>query len=174
MTEDVPPGLTDKGSIRILIVEDDPDHADIIQDYLKPEGYQVQVVRSQESALAVLKEGAPDLVVLDLMLDEKRDVARPRGYEVCRRLRADPRTADIPVLMFTVLDQLEEIERGVEVDADDYLVKFSTPPEVRFRVESLLRVRHIKNRARRMIAYLRLLDEGQGQTPGPPRSASGR
>jgi DNA-binding response OmpR family regulator len=172
MSVDVPPLPTNKGSLRILIVEDLPAHVDLVQAWLDGEGYRLEVARSEEEALAALKKEPPDLVVLDLMLDEERDAAKPRGYEVCRGLRADPRTADIPVLMFTVLDELEQIERGVEVDADDYLVKFSTPPEVRFRVESLLRVRHIKNRARRMIAYLRLLEEGHGERPASsPASA---
>ncbi len=102
------------------------------------------------------------------MLDD--DASKPTGYEICRSLRQDPKTATIPVLMFTVLDQLEQIERGVEVEADDYLVKLSSPEEVRFRVEKLLEVRHIKNKARRTIAYLRLLEEGRPRTSGPPRS----
>jgi DNA-binding response OmpR family regulator len=169
MSGEVPPLLTDRSSIRILIVEDRRDHADLLQAWLEPVGCQLQVVRSEEAALAALKQDPPDLVVLDLMLcKDNADAERPRGYDVCRRLRADPRTAQIPVLMFTVLDQLEYIERGVEVDADDYLVKDSPPAQVRFRVESLLRVRGIKNKADRMIAYLRLLEEGPGETPGPP------
>jgi CheY-like chemotaxis protein len=163
--------VTDKGSIRILIVEDET--PDLIVAWLEPVGYQLEVARSEEEALAALRQGPPDLVVLDLLLEQGKDTQKPRGYEVCRRLRKDPRTADIPVLMLTVLDQLEQIERGVEVDADDYLLKISPPGEVRFRVESLLRVRHIKNRARRMIAYLRLVEEGRGGTPGSPPSAGG-
>jgi DNA-binding response OmpR family regulator len=171
MSGDGPRLLTDKASIRILIVEDQTPDADLIQAYLEPQGYQLQVAQSEEEALAALRQAPPDLVILDLKLD--KDGTRLRGYEVCRRLREDPRTADIPVLMFTVYDQLEDIERGVEVDADDYLVKISTSQEVCFRVESLLRVRHIKNRADRMIAYLRLVEEGPRETPGSPPSPGG-
>ena len=167
MSEDAPRLLKDRASIRVLIVEDQTPDADLIQAYLEPEGYHLQLVRSVEEALAAVKQAPPDLVILDLKLDE--DGTRLRGYDVCRRLREDPQTAQIPVLMFTVYDQLEDIERGVEVDADDYLVKLSSSKEVCFRVESLLRVRHIRNRADRMIAYLRLLEEGPGEpTASPP------
>jgi len=171
MSVDVPPLMKDRGSIRILIVEDENRYADLLQAYLEPQGYQLQVVRSVEEAMAALKQAVPDLVILDLRLDE--DVTRLRGYEVCRRLRDDPRTAQIPVLMFTVYDQLEDIERGVEVDVDDYLVKNSTPKVVCFRVESLLRVRGIKDKAKRLIAYMRLVDEGPPETPGSPPSPGG-
>ena len=98
------------------------------------------------------------------------DTLKPTGYEICRSLRQDPKTTSIPVLMFTVLDQLEQIERGVEVEADDYLVKLSSPEEVRFRVEKLLEVRHIKNKALRTVAYLRLLEEGRRDASGPLQS----
>jgi len=168
MSDDAPRPLADRGSIHILIVEDDPKAADLIQAWLEPVGYQLQVVRSEAEALAALKHDVPDLVILDLLLEDGRDVDKPRGYEVCRHLRADPRTEDVPVLMFTVLDELEKIERGVEVDADDYMLKLSSSRDVLFHIESLLRVRHIKKRADRMIAYLRLLEEGPGETPGPP------
>ena len=167
MSEAGPRPLTDKSAIRILVVEDRQDHADLVQAWLEPEGYQLLLAQTEDEALEILRTNAPDLVVLDLMLDD--DAAAPTGYKVCRSLREDPKTANIPVLMFTVLDQLEQIERGVEVDADDYLVKLSSPEVVRFRVEKLLEVRHIKNKALRMIAYIRL-QEGRPRASGPPQS----
>ncbi len=163
-----PRPLTDKSAIRILVVEDKQDHADLVQAWLEPEGYQLLLAQTEDKALEILRTNAPDLVVLDLMLDD--DAAAPTGYEICRSLREDPKTANIPVLMFTVLDQLEQIERGVEVEADDYLVKLSASKEVRFRVEKLLEVRHIKSKALRTVAYLRLLEEGRRDASGPLQS----
>ena len=169
MSQERPRPLPEKSTVRILVVEDKQKHADLIQAWLEPEGYQLQLARSRDEALEALRRSPPDLVVLDLMLS--LDTTKKEGYEVCRLLRQDPKTASIPVLMFTVLDLLEEIERGVEVDADDYLVKLSSKEEVCFRIECLLRVRHIKSKARRMIEYLRLLERGRPEGsagPGTP------
>ena len=174
MSEEGPRPIEDKGKITILIVEDDPKHVDILRGYLEPEGYQLRVAETQAQAMEVLETGPPDLAILDLMLEEGKDLSRPKGYEVCRGLRQNPKTAGIPVLMFTVLDQLEQIERGVEVEADDYLVKFSSAPEVRFRVEKLLEVRHIKNKAFRTITYLRLLERGRPDVSGSADPPDGR
>ena len=168
MSEASPRPLTDKSAIRILVVEDRQDHADLVQAWLEHERYQLLLAQTENQALETLRTDPPDLVVLDLMLDD--DAGKPTGYEICRSLRQDPKTTSIPVLMFTVLDQLEQIERGVEVEADDYLVKLSSPEEVRFRVEKLLEVRHIKNKALRTVAYLRLLEEGRRDASGPLQS----
>lgn len=173
MTEEGSRPVGDKSKITILIVEDDPKHIDILRGYLEPEGYRLRVARNQPEAIEMLQTESPDLVVLDLMLEEGRDASQPKGYEVCRSLQQNPKTAGIPVLMFTVLDQLEQIERGVEVEADDYLVKLSSPEEVRFRVEKLLEVRHLKNKAFRTIAYLRLLERGHPDVSGSPDSPDG-
>jgi len=169
MSEASPRPLTDKSAIHILVVEDRQDHADLVQGWLEPEGYQLLLAKTEDEALGILRTEPPDLVVLDLMLKQD-DTLKPRGYEICRSLRQDPKSASIPVLMLTVLDRLEQIERGVEVEADDYLVKLSSPEEVRFRVEKLLEVRHIKNKALRTVAYLRLLEEGRPRGAGPPPS----
>ncbi len=173
MTEEGSRPVGDKSKINILIVEDDPKHVDILRGYLESEGYRLRVAEKQAEAIEMLETERPDLVILDLMLEKGKDVGRPKGYEVCRSLQQNPKTAGIPVLMFTVLDQLEQIERGVEVEADDYLVKLSSPEEVRFRVEKLLEVRHIKNKAFRTIAYLRLLERGRPDVSGSPGPADG-
>jgi len=167
MTDEGRRPVGDKSKINILIVEDDPKHVNVLRGYLEPDGYRLRVARSRDEGIEMLKAEPPDLVVLDLRLDP--DPAKQEGYEVCRWLRQNPKTADIPVLMFTVLDRLEQIERGVEVEANDYLVKLSSPDEVRFRVEKLLEVRHIKSKARRMIEYLRLVERGrEDDSPAPP------
>ena len=173
MTEEGSRPVGDKSRISILIVEDDPKHVDILRGYLEPEGYRLRVAENQPEAIEMLEAEPPDLVILDLMLEKGEDASQPKGYEVCRSLQQNPKTAGIPVLMFTVLDQLEQIERGVEVEADDYLVKLSSPEEVRFRVEKLLEVRHIKNKAFRTIAYLRLLERGHPHVSGSPDSPDG-
>jgi DNA-binding response OmpR family regulator len=76
------------------------------------------------------------------------------GFEVCRRLKADPKTRDIPILMVTALNELGDIERGVESGTDDFLTKPINKLELLTRVKSLLRVRQYKSELDRTLAYL--------------------
>jgi len=118
---------------RVLIVEDEPDIRDLLAFHLEREGYQVSRCKSGAEALRAIAAAAPDLVLLDLMLPEMD------GLEVCRRLRGDPRTVSLPVVMLTARG--EEIDRvlGLELGADDYIVKPFSPKEVVARVRAVLR-----------------------------------
>ena len=118
---------------RVLIVEDEPDIRDVLAWHLEREGY--RVTRSADGAQALREIAAqpPDLVLLDLMLPGLG------GLEVCRRLRQDPATAGLPVIMLTAKG--DEVDRivGLEVGADDYIVKPFSPKEVLARVRAVLR-----------------------------------
>ncbi len=118
---------------RILVVEDDPDIAELIVRYLQKAEFGVDRAANGRDALDAIVEHAPDLVILDLMLPQIS------GLEVCRRLRADPRTSAVPVIMLTA--RTEESDRivGLEVGADDYLAKPFSPGELVARVRALLR-----------------------------------
>ncbi len=120
-------------SSRVLIVEDEPDIRELVVHHLKREGYQVSVAASGEEALRQVQASPPDLVLLDLM--------RPamNGLEVCRRLRQDPVTASLPIVMLTAKG--DEVDRvlGLELGADDYVVKPFSPKELLARVRAVLR-----------------------------------
>ncbi len=118
---------------RVLIVEDEPDISDLLAFHLGREGYQVVRSRNGADALQQVRARPPDLVLLDLMLPGMD------GLEVCRRLRRDPSTAALPIVMLTAKG--EEIERvlGLELGADDYIVKPFSPKEVVARVRAVLR-----------------------------------
>jgi len=118
---------------RILIIEDEKDIQDLLQYYLKREGYKVQGVEDGESGLRKIGQERFDLVILDLMLP-KMD-----GLEVCRILRSRKQSADIPVIMLTA--KAEEADRivGLEIGADDYVTKPFSPREVVARVKALFR-----------------------------------
>jgi len=118
---------------RVLIVEDEPDIRDLLAFHLEREGYQVGKSRTGADALRQIAASPPDLVLLDLMLPEID------GLEVCRRLRGDPRTASLPIVMLTAKG--EEIDRvlGLELGADDYIAKPFSPKEVIARVRAVLR-----------------------------------
>ncbi|MCU0665352.1 MAG: response regulator transcription factor [Myxococcota bacterium] len=120
----------------ILVVDDEADLLDILQYNLEKEGYQVLTAISAAAASAQLaRDPVPDLVVLDLMLPDSP------GTAICRSIRAEPRTADIPVLMLTAKG--EEIDRvvGFEVGADDYVVKPFSVRELMLRIKVMLRRR---------------------------------
>lgn len=118
---------------RILVVEDESDLADLVAFNLRGEGHEVTVANDGSTALAEIQRGQPDLVVLDVMLP---DVS---GIEVCRRLRRNPQTVRLPVIMLTA--RTEEVDRvvGFEVGADDYVTKPFSPRELVLRVEAILR-----------------------------------
>src|SRR5204862_988323 len=118
---------------RILIVEDDPDIAELVGRYLDKAGFTTERVASGREALSRLGSRPPDLLVLDLMLPHVD------GLEICRIVRANEKTAAIPIIMLTA--RAEESERivGLELGADDYLAKPFSPSELVARVRALLR-----------------------------------
>ena len=118
---------------RVLIVEDEPDIRGLLAFHLEREGYQVFKSNNGADALRQVRARPPDLVLLDLMLPEMD------GLKVCRRLRQDPATAPLPIVMLTAKG--EEVDRvlGLELGADDYIVKPFSPREVVARIRAVLR-----------------------------------
>jgi two-component system, OmpR family, alkaline phosphatase synthesis response regulator PhoP len=98
--------------------------------------------------LKVVDEFAPDLLLLDVMMP------RLSGFEVCRKIRANPTTKDLLVLMVTALNEAADFERGVQAGTDDFLTKPVNKIELLCRIRSLLRVRHLKTQLDRTLAYL--------------------
>jgi len=117
----------------ILVVEDEPDIADLVKYHLEKAGLPARVVADGKQALDLIARDHPDLVVLDLMLPGLD------GLEVCRRLRGSPATRGIPVIMLTA--KAEEVDRivGLEMGADDYVPKPFSPRELVARVKAVLR-----------------------------------
>jgi two-component system phosphate regulon response regulator PhoB len=117
----------------VLIVEDEPDIRGLLVFHLEREGYQVVQSRNGAEALRAARSSPPDLILLDLMLPEMD------GLEVCRRLRGDPTTRAIPIVMLTARG--DEVDRvlGLELGADDYVVKPFSPRELVARVRAVLR-----------------------------------
>ena len=118
---------------KILIIEDDADIIGLVTHYLEKEGYQAVSVRDGAAGLKQAKTDPPDLLILDLMLPAMD------GLEICRRLRADPKTAALPVIMLTARGEETDRVVGLEMGADDYLVKPFSPKELAARVKALLR-----------------------------------
>ncbi len=144
-------------ALKVLAVDDEKDIVELVRYHLEKEGFQCLVGADGPTALRLAREHRPDLLILDLMLPGLD------GLEVCRQLRRDPATARLPIIMLTA--RAEEVDRvvGLEVGADDYVVKPFSPRELVARVRAVLRrVQEPAGPAVRRIGDLEV-DEGRHQ-----------
>jgi two-component system, sensor histidine kinase and response regulator len=124
----------------ILIVDDESAMRDSIQAMLSPEGYTFHVAVDGPSALALLQQQVPDVILLDVMMPGQS------GFDVCRSIKADRRLADVPVVMVTALDTKDDLIRGLDAGADEFLSKPVAGVELRARVRSMLRIKRQQDR----------------------------
>jgi pilus assembly protein CpaE len=117
---------------RILIVDDDVDSLKLIGLMLQRQGYEIVVANNGQQALSRAHAEQPELIILDIMMPDMD------GYEVCRRLRHDPTTQTIPIIMFTAKIMVDDKVAGFEAGADDYLTKPTHPAELASRVKAVL------------------------------------
>ena len=118
---------------RALVVEDETDVAELIRYHLSREGYEVSVVASGAEALKVARENLPDLILLDIMIPQLN------GWEICRRIKSEPDTRAIPVIMVTGRAEEGDKVLGFEMGADDYVTKPFSPRELVARVRAVVR-----------------------------------
>jgi signal transduction histidine kinase len=129
---------------RILVVDDISKNLQVIGTMLRNVGYEVMPAGTGAQALERVKVRVPDLVLLDLMMPEMD------GLEVCRRLKADPTTQQIPIIFLTASNEMEQLVKGFEVGAVDYVTKPFNPPELLARVRTHLELKHARQRLREM------------------------
>jgi two-component system cell cycle response regulator len=141
----------------VLIVDDNPQNVELLQAFL--ESLPVKLVTAVDGIDALEKVAAhnPDLILLDVMMP------RMSGFQVCQKLKSDPKTKDIQILMVTALHELGDIERASECGTDDFVSKPVNKVELQTRVKSLLRVRHLKSELERALTYLNEIE--QDDTP---------
>ncbi|HVC12366.1 MAG TPA: response regulator [Burkholderiales bacterium] len=137
------------GAGRILVVDDQRTNVELMAGLLRGRHYDVCTAFDGEQALRLVHEARPDLVVSDIMMPVLD------GYELCRRLRSDPQTALLPVVLVTSLDPQAERVRGIEAGADDFLSKPVNWTELFARVRSLLRVKSLQDEVLRQAEALR-------------------
>ena len=126
--------LTDLSSARILLVDDNQQNLELMHAYLESLPCRLSSARDGVEAIEAIQRERPDLVLLDVMMPKMS------GFEVCRKLKSDPATRDIVVIMVTALHEVGDHERAVESGTDDFLTKPVNKLELLTRVRSLLRV----------------------------------
>ena len=142
----------DMSSSTILIVDDNTQNLELLEAYLDGLPCEIRTARDGLEAIEAVESEAPDLILLDVMMPKMS------GFEVCKKLKDDPATRSIPIMMITALNELGDIERGVESGTDDFLTKPVNKLELLTRVKSLLRVRHLKRELDQTLAYIQQID----------------
>ncbi len=143
---------------RILIADDNPTNVELLEAYLSDVDATMAVAVDGHDTLEKVKEFNPDLILLDIMMPKLS------GFEVCKKLKDDPATSTIMILMVTALNELGDIERAVSAGTDDFLSKPVNQVELVKRVENMLRLRHVTDELERLRRYIEGIENSEGPT----------
>lgn len=141
----------------VLIVDDNAHNVELLQAYLEELGGAVRTAADGLEAIASIEASPPDIVLLDIMMP------RMSGFQVCEKIKRDPATKDIPVIMVTALNEAGDVERALDAGADDFLTKPVNKLELLTRVKSLLRVRELKRELNTAMDEVKRLREAAGE-----------
>lgn len=132
----------------VLVVDDNQQNLELIQAYMEDVECTTDAAHDGIEALDRVARNKPDLILLDVMMPKMS------GFEVCRRLKDNPGTAGIPVIMVTALNEFGDIERGLDSGADDFVSKPINRLELLTRIRTMLKLKHLTDRLQRTLAYL--------------------
>lgn len=147
-------GATTRTS-KVLIADDNQQNCELLEAYLSDENYEIAMAYDGRETLDRVADWEPDLILLDIMMPAMS------GYEICQQLKEDDKTRSIPILMVTALHEMGDIEKAVAAGCDDFLTKPVNRLELKTRVRSLLRVRHLTSERDRLLAYLAEVDNAR-------------
>jgi len=132
----------------ILVVDDNQQNLELLQVYLEDVDCRSIPAHDGPEALEIIAKEPPDLILLDVMMPKMS------GFEVCRRIKNDPKTSDIPVIMVTALNEFGDIERAIDSGTDDFLSKPVNRLELLTRIKTMLKLKHLSDKLERTLAYL--------------------
>ncbi len=146
----------------ILVVDDNQQNLELLQAYLEDMDCVTVAANDGPTALSIVGRDAPDLILLDVMMPKMS------GFEVCRRIKNDPATTNIPIIMVTALNELGDIERGIDSGSDDFVSKPVNKLELLTRVRTMLKLKHLSDKLERTLAYLSEVEK-QVHTAAPDK-----
>ena len=132
----------------VLVVDDNQQNLELLQAYLEDVDCETVPARDGLEAMEIIGKKTPDLILLDVMMPKMS------GFEVCKRIKNDPKTADIPIIMVTALNEFGDIERGIDSGTDDFISKPVNKLELTTRVKTMLKLKHLSDKLERTLAYL--------------------
>ena len=141
----------------VLIVDDNEQNLELLHAYLDELGGDVRVARGGLEDIDSVASSPPDIILLDIMMP------RMSGFQVCEKLKKDPSTRDIPIIMVTALNEVGDVERAIDSGADDFLTKPVNKLELLTRVRSLLRVRQLKRQLEDAVTEIRTMRDQAGE-----------
>ncbi len=142
---------TDNGQEKtptVLVVDDNQQNLELLQAYLEDMDCRTVPARDGAEALEIVGKDPPDLILLDVMMPKMS------GFEVCKRIKNDPKTGDIPVIMVTALNEFGDIERAIDSGTDGFLSKPVNKLELLTRIKTMLKLKHLSDKLERTLAYL--------------------
>jgi CheY-like chemotaxis protein len=140
---------------KILIADDNVPNVELLDAYLSGFDYEIETAGDGAETLEKVKSFAPDLILLDIMMPKLS------GFEVCEKIKSDPLTSGIMIIMVTALNELGDIERAVNAGCDDYLIKPVNKSGMLKRVENMLRLRSVTNELERLKRYIDAMDRDE-------------
>ena len=146
---------------RVLVVDDNEQNLELLQAYLEDLDVETLAAFDGPEALEKVHSESPDLVLLDIMMPKMS------GFEVCKRIKNNPETTNIPVIMVTALHEFGDIERAIDSGAEDFLSKPVNKLELMARVRTMLRLKNLSDKLERTLAYL---SEIENQAQNRPKS----
>lgn len=141
---------------KILIADDNQANVELLEAYLINLDCDIKIAVNGQDALDKVASFSPDLILLDVMMPKLS------GFEVCNKLKSDPATKKIMILMVTALNELGDIERAVDAGTDDFLSKPVNKVELIKRVENMLRLKDMENENERLRRYIEQMDSEAG------------
>ncbi len=133
---------------KILVVDDNQQNLELLMAYLEDIECETLAAYDGVEALEIVSKDTPDLILLDIMMPKMS------GFEVCKRVKNDPKTTHIPIIMVTALSEYGDIERGIDSGTDDFISKPVNKLELVTRVKTMLKLKHLTDKLERTLAYL--------------------